>query len=76
MSIDQTKHSLFGASKVAADVLIQECGRYFGLNTVVFRGGCLAGPGYSGAELDGFLGYLMKCVATRTPHTVFGYRGK
>jgi CDP-paratose 2-epimerase len=76
MSIDQCKHSLFGASKVAADVLVQEYGRYFGMNTVVFRGGCLTGPGHSGAQLHGFLAYLMKCAVTRTPYTVFGYKGK
>jgi CDP-paratose 2-epimerase len=76
MSIDQTKHSLFGASKVAADVLVQEYGRYFGMKTGVFRGGCLTGPGHSGAQLHGFLAYLMKCVVTRTPYTIFGYRGK
>lgn len=76
MSIDQTLHSLFGASKVAADVLVQEYGRYFGLKTVCFRGGCLTGPGHSGAELHGFLAYLVKCAVTGAPYTVFGYRGK
>lgn len=76
MSIDHTKHSLFGASKVAADVLVQEYGRYFGLNTGVFRGGCLTGPRHSGAQLHGFLSYLMKCAITRTPYTIFGYKGK
>ena len=76
MSIDRTKHSLFGASKVAADVLVQEYGRYFGLKTGVFRGGCLTGPGHAGAELHGFLSYLMKCAVTRTPYTIFGYKGK
>lgn len=76
MSIDQTKHSLFGASKVAADVLAQEYGRYFGLNVGVFRGGCLTGPAHSGAELHGFLAYLMKCCTTGLPYTVFGYKGK
>jgi CDP-paratose 2-epimerase len=76
MSIDSTKHSLFGASKVAADVLVQEYGRYFGMKTVCFRGGCLTGPGHSGAELHGFLSYLMKCVMTGTAYTVFGYGGK
>ncbi len=76
MRIDQTKHSLFGASKVAADVLVQEYGRYFGMNTVCFRGGCLTGPGHSGAELHGFLSYLFKCCITGTPYTVFGYKGK
>lgn len=76
MSIDQTKHSLFGASKVAADVLVQEYGRYFGMNTVCFRGGCLTGPGHSGAQLHGFLAYLMKCAVSGTPYTVFGYKAK
>lgn len=76
MSIDQTKHSLFGASKVAADVLVQEYGRYFGLNTGVFRGGCLTGPNHSGAQLHGFLSYLVKCAVDKTPYTIFGYKGK
>ena len=64
MSIDQTLHSVFGASKVAADVMVQEYGRYFGLKTTCFRGGCLTGPNHSGTELHGFLAYLMKCTAT------------
>ena len=76
MSIDQSKHSLFGASKVAADVLVQEYGRYFGMRTACFRGGCLTGPNHSGTQLHGFLAYLMKCVMTGTPYTVFGYKGK
>jgi CDP-paratose 2-epimerase len=76
MSIDQSKHSLFGASKVAADVMVQEYGRYFGMKTAVFRGGCLTGPNHSGTALHGFLAYLMKCAATGTPYTVFGYKGK
>jgi CDP-paratose 2-epimerase len=76
MSIDQTKHSLFGASKVAADVLVQEYGRYFGMKTVCFRGGCLTGPAHSGTELHGFLAYLMKCTVTGRPYRVFGYKGK
>ena len=76
MSIDQTKHSVFGASKVAADVMVQEYGRYFGLKTAIFRGGCLTGPAHSGAKLHGFLAYLIKCVATETPYTIFGYKGK
>jgi CDP-paratose 2-epimerase len=76
MSIDQTKHSLFGASKVAADILVQEYGRYFDLKTVVFRGGCLTGPAHSGTELHGFLAYLIKCVVTERPYTIFGYKGK
>ena len=76
MSIDQCLHSLFGASKVAADVLVQEYGRYFGLRTGVFRGGCLTGENHSGTQLHGFLSYLMRCTATGTPYTVMGYRGK
>lgn len=76
MSLDNSTHSLFGASKVAADVLTQEYGRYFGLPTAVFRGGCLTGPGHSGAQLHGFLAYLMKCAATGDRYTVFGYKGK
>lgn len=76
MTIDQSKHSLFGASKVAADVLAQEYGRYFGLRTGIFRGGCLTGPRHSGAQLHGFLSYLMKCAIQRTPYTIFGYKGK
>lgn len=76
MSIDQTKHSLFGASKVAADVLVQEYGRYFGMHTGVFRGGCLTGPNHSGAKLHGFLSYLMKCTITKEAYTIFGYKGK
>ena len=76
MSIDQTKHSLFGASKVAADVLVQEYGRYFGMKTVCFRGGCLTGPAHAGTELHGFLAYLMKCAVTGRPYRVFGYKGK
>lgn len=76
MSIDLTKHSLFGASKAAADLLVQEYGRYFGMKTVCFRGGCLTGPAHAGAELHGFLAYLMKCAATGVPYRVFGYKGK
>lgn len=76
MPIDQTLHSLFGVSKVAADMLVQEYGRYFGLRTVCFRGGCLTGPNHSGAQLHGFLAYLMRCVATGKPYTIFGYKGK
>ena len=76
MSIDQTKHSLFGASKVAADVLVQEYGRYFGMKTACFRGGCLTGPAHAGTELHGFLAYLMRCTVTGTPYRVFGYKGK
>jgi len=76
MSIDQSKHSLFGASKVAADVLVQEYGRYFDMPTVCFRGGCLTGPSHSGTQLHGFLAYLMKCTMTGQPYSVFGYKGK
>jgi CDP-paratose 2-epimerase len=76
MSIDQTKHSLFGASKVAADVLVQEYGRYFGMKTACFRGGCLTGPAHAGTELHGFLSYLMRCTVAGKPYRVFGYRGK
>ena len=76
MSIDQSKHSVFGASKVAADVMVQEYGKYFGMNTGVFRGGCLTGPNHSGAQLHGFLAYLMKCAIQKTPYTIFGYKGK
>ena len=76
MSIDQSKHSLFGVSKVAGDLLAQEYGSYFGLKTGVFRGGCLTGPAHSGAELHGFLAYLVKCAVTGKPYTIFGYQGK
>jgi CDP-paratose 2-epimerase len=76
MSIDQSKHSLFGASKLAADLLVQEYGRYFGMKTVCFRGGCLTGPAHAGTELHGFLAYLMKCTALGLPYRVFGYKGK
>src|SRR5881398_3788225 len=76
MSIDFTKHSLFGASKAAADLLVQEYGRYFGMPTVSFRGGCLTGPAHAGTELHGFLSYLMICVVTGRPYRVFGYKGK
>ncbi len=76
LRIDQSKHSLFGASKAAADLMVQEYGRYFGLKTAVFRGGCLTGPAHSGAELHGFLAYLAKCVVTGRPYTVYGYKGK
>ena len=76
MTIDQSTHSLFGVSKTAADLLVQEYGRYFGLRTAVFRGGCLTGPAHSGAELHGFLAYLMKCTVTGREYTVYGYQGK
>jgi len=76
MSIDQTKHSLFGASKAAADLLVQEYGVYFDMKTACFRGGCLTGPAHAGTELHGFLAYLMKCTAKGLPYRVFGYKGK
>jgi CDP-paratose 2-epimerase len=76
LPIDRSLHSLFGASKVAADLLVQEYGRYFGMHTACFRGGCLTGPNHSGAQLHGFLSYLMRCTLTGTPYTVFGYKGK
>ena len=76
MSIDECKHSLFGASKVASDILVQEYGRYFQMKTACFRAGCITGPNHSGAQLHGFLAYLMKCTVTGTPYTIFGYRGK
>ncbi len=76
MPIDLCTHSLFGVSKVAADLLVQEYGRYFDMPTVCFRGGCLTGPQHAGAQLHGFLAYLMKCTVTGTPYTIFGYGGK
>lgn len=76
MSIDQSMHSLFGASKLAADVMVQEYGRYFGMRTGVFRGGCLTGPGHAGAELHGFLAWLMKCARDGIPYVVHGHGGK
>ena len=75
-TIDQSKHSLFGASKVAADVMVQEYGRYFGMNTCALRGGCLTGPNHSGVELHGFLSYLIKCNLEGKKYTVFGYKAK
>jgi CDP-paratose 2-epimerase len=76
LSVDQTKHSLFGVSKLAADAMVQEYGRYFDMKTACFRGGCLTGPGHSGTMMHGFLSYLVKCAITGTRYTVFGYRGK
>ena len=76
MSIDATLHSLFGASKVAADVFVQEYGRYFGMKTACFRGGTLTGPQHSATQLHGFLAYVMRCTMTATPYTIFGYKGK
>ena len=76
MAVDQCLHSLFGVSKLSADLLVQEYGRYFGLRTAAFRCGCLTGPGHFGAELHGFLAYLMKCTCTGRPYTIHGYKGK
>ena len=76
MSIDHCTHSLFGVSKVAADLMVQEYGRYFGMPTVCFRGGCLTGPAHAGAKLHGFLSYLMRCTVTGEPYTILGYGGK
>jgi CDP-paratose 2-epimerase len=76
MSIDSSTHSLFGVSKAAADLLVQEYGRYFEMPTVCFRGGCLTGPNHAGTQLHGFLSYLMRCTMTGDPYTVFGYGGK
>jgi CDP-paratose 2-epimerase len=76
MSIDASTHSLFGVSKAAADLLVQEYGRYFHMPTVCFRGGCLTGPNHAGTELHGFLSYLMRCTITGQPYTVYGYGGK
>lgn len=76
MSIDNTTHSVFGASKVAADIMVQEYGRYFSMKTGAFRGGCLTGPRHSGVQLHGFLSYLMKCAITGDQYTIFGYKGK
>ncbi len=74
--IDQSTHSIFGASKVAADVLVQEYGRYFGMRTCALRGGCLTGPAHSGVELHGFLSYLVKCNVEGRTYRIFGYKGK
>lgn len=76
MSIDNAKHSLFGASKLAGDILAQEYGKYFGMKTGVFRGGCLTGPMHSGTQLHGFLSYLIRCCLRGEPYTIFGYKGK
>jgi CDP-paratose 2-epimerase len=75
-TIDQSKHSLFGASKVAADIMVQEYGRYFNMPTCALRGGCLTGPNHSGVELHGFLSYLIKVNITEGEYTIFGYKGK
>jgi len=74
--VDQAKHSLFGASKVAADIMVQEYGRYFDMKTCCLRGGCLTGPSHAGVELHGFLSYLVKCNLTERKYTIFGYKGK
>jgi CDP-paratose 2-epimerase len=74
--IDRSKHSIFGASKAAADIMVQEYGRYFDMPTVALRGGCLTGPAHSGVELHGFLSYLVKCNLHETEYTVFGYKAK
>lgn len=76
MSIDRSKHSIFGASKVAADIMVQEYGKYFGLKTGVFRGSCLTGEKHAGAELHGFLSYLVKCIVHNNHYDIFGYKGK
>jgi len=76
MSLDQTIHSVFGVSKISADIMVQEYGRYFGLKTGVFRGGCLTGPQHSGAQLHGFLAYLVKCILDGKKYIIFGYKGK
>lgn len=76
MSIDNSKHSIFGVSKLSADVMVQEYGKYFGMNTVAFRGGCLTGPAHSGTKLHGFLAYLVRCVARGEVYSIFGYKGK
>jgi len=76
MSIDHTTHSIFGASKTAADLLVQEYGRYFNLKTVTFRGGCLTGENHSGAQLHGFLSFLIKSIINEKKYSVFGYKGK
>ena len=76
MSIDNSLHSIFGVSKVAADIMVQEYGKYFGMKTVSFRGGCLTGPAHSGVELHGFLSYLVLCAVQNKPYTIFGHKGK
>ena len=76
MSVDNCKHSIFGASKLSADIMVQEYGRYFGMNTVVFRAGCITGPQHQGAQLHGFLSYLVKCICNDESYTIIGYKGK
>ncbi len=74
--IDQSKHSIFGASKLAADIMVQEYGRYFNIPTCCLRGGCLTGPNHSGVELHGFLSYLIKCNVEEKKYNIYGYKGK
>lgn len=76
MSVDKCKHSLFGVSKLSADLMVQEYGRYFGMNTVVFRAGCISGPNHQGAELHGFLSYIIRCIMEKKSYSIFGYKGK
>src|SRR5262249_41660607 len=76
MRIDQSKHSIFGANKAAADLMVQEYGRYFGMKTACFRGGCLPGAARAAAELHGFLAYIVRCVREGRPHRIIGYKGK
>lgn len=76
LPMDNSVHSIFGASKVAADIMVQEYGKYFGMNTVAFRGGCLTGPAHAGAEQHGFLAYLVKQICNNKPYTIYGYKGK
>jgi CDP-paratose 2-epimerase len=76
MSLDQTTHSIFGSSKVSADILVQEYGRYFNLKTATFRGGCLTGENHSGAQLHGFLSFLVKSIIHNKNYSIFGYKGK
>lgn len=76
MTIDNSKHSIFGVSKIAADIMVQEYGKYFGLKTTLFRAGCLTGPAHAGARLHGFLAYLVKCIVERRKYSIYGYKGK
>ena len=76
LSIDSCVHSFFGASKLSADILVQEYGKNFGLKTVCFRGGCLTGPAHAGAELHGFLSYLVKTIMNQKTYNIYGYKGK
>ena len=76
MSVDKSTHSIFGVSKLSADIMVQEYGRYFGMKTAAFRGGCLTGPAHSGTRLHGFLAYLIRCIALGQPYEIYGYKGK